>query len=184
MEARRHRVAALIRAGLPQKDIAAQEECFIALVKKVAAKTRAGEDLARKNGSGGHNKVITDDFKAGILSEVTADPMLSQRKLAKELDVAPSTVRKAVKELGLTSYRRQRQQLLTDRIKVIRVEKGKRLLNQLKKGKTSSLPTVIIFSDKKLWTVDEAHNSQNSRFLAYCIVRCPESMRPSTQHRP
>ncbi|QQP41889.1 Uncharacterized protein FKW44_016387 [Caligus rogercresseyi] len=33
--------------------------------------------------------------------------------------------------------------------------------------------TVRIFSDKKLWTVDQVRNSRNDRYLAYCIEEPP-----------
>ncbi|QQP52444.1 Hypothetical protein FKW44_004602 [Caligus rogercresseyi] len=54
-----------------------------------------------------------------------------------------------MKDLGVTYVRRR--QFLTDARKKSRVVKDKLLVNQMKKNGT----TVRVFSDKKLWIVDQ-----------------------------
>ena len=81
-----------------------------------------------------------------------------------------TTMRKAVKDLGAHSYVRRRRQLLSQRAKETRVKKGKMLLNWLKKHNSS---TIRIFSDKKNWTVDQARNARNDRYLAYRVEDVP-----------
>ncbi|QQP55895.1 Transposable element tcb2 transposase [Caligus rogercresseyi] len=91
------------------------------------------------------------------------------RKQAKNLGVSKDTIRNAVQDLGLVSYVRRRRQLLSDASKETRVIKGKKLLTWMKHNGS----TVRIFSDKKLWTVDQVRNSRNDRYLAYCIEEVP-----------
>ena len=92
------------------------------------------------------------------------------RKMAKELNVSECTIRNGVKDLGACSYVRRRRQLLTAKSKMARVERGKKLINWLKKKRLS---TVLFFSDKKNWTVDQAKNSRNDRYLAYNVDQVP-----------
>ncbi|QQP55180.1 Transposable element tcb2 transposase, partial [Caligus rogercresseyi] len=91
------------------------------------------------------------------------------RKQAKNLGVSKDTIRNAVQDLGLVSYVRRRRQLLSDASKETRGIKGKKLLTWMKHNGS----TVWIFSDKKLWTVDQVLNSRNDRYLAYCIEEVP-----------
>ncbi|QQP48937.1 Transposable element tcb2 transposase [Caligus rogercresseyi] len=82
---------------------------------------------------------------------IEASPTTSMRKQAKNLGVSKDTIRNAVQDLGLVSYVRRRRQLLSDASKETRVMKGKKLLTWMKHNGS----TVRIFSDKKLWTVDQ-----------------------------
>lgn len=102
--------------------------------------------------------------------KVEADPTNSMRTLAKVSGVDPKTIRIAVKDdLGFTSYVRRRRQLLSNATKANRVEKRVPLLTRLKRDRS----TVRIFSDKQLWTVDQARDRQNDRFLAYNVEQVP-----------
>ena len=96
-------------------------------------KLEARDSLHRKSGSGGSNKILTDDFLVGILAEIEADPTKSMRKLTKDLNVGEKTIRNAVGKLGLFSYARRRHQLLSASAKNSRIERGQRLINWLKK---------------------------------------------------
>ena len=73
------------------------------------------------------------------------------------------TVRRAVNgDLCMRSYVRRRKALLTDKAKQLRRERAQLLLNHLKKLKGH----VTVFVDEKNFTVDEAANRQNARFIA------------------
>jgi len=166
MEARRQRVLDLLHAGMPIPKIVDIVHCSTSFVYKVKAIFKTKGTLQRKPGSGGHNKKRTEEFLTGLACEIEASPTTSIRKLAKELNVSRTTISKAVKNLGAYSYVRRRRQLLSEKTKQARVKKGKLLLWWLKKNR---LDTVKIFSDKKLFTVDQSRNSRNDRYLAYHI---------------
>ena len=87
---------------------------------------------------------------------------MSIRRHAKNLKIANSAARKGLKLLGKKSLVRPPVPLLTERLLKSRLERSKRLLNKLK-GKDSS--TVKIFSDKKIFTVDQAYNRRNDRII-------------------
>jgi hypothetical protein len=106
---------------------------------------------------------LNKNFITKINKSVEADPTLSIRKHAKKLKVADSTVRKGLKMLGKKSLVRPPAPLLTDRLKQLRLERCKKLLNILKKSEP--VPTVKIFSDKKIFTVDQVYNRRNDRII-------------------
>ncbi|QQP57556.1 Putative transposable element [Caligus rogercresseyi] len=126
-------------------------KCGKTLVYDVKKKLETGKGLKRKMGSGGHNRKVDEDFLMGLMAEIEADPTRSMRKMAKVFEVSEWTNRKAVSKLGL-------RQLLSDSAKNSRVDRGKKLLSRLKKKPSS---TVLVFSDKKNWTVDQSRNVRN-----------------------
>ena len=170
MEAKRQRVSDLLDAQVPIEEIVAIVECSRRTVERVRQRKNEGQSLERKPGSGGHNKIVTEEFLAGLACKIEADPTRSMRKTAKDLNVSEGTIRNAVGLLGLHSYVRRRRQLLSAATKERRVERGKVLINWLKKKSPS---TVLVFSDKKNWTVDQARNAQNDRFLAFRVEDVP-----------
>ena len=82
------------------------------------------------------------------------------RKMAKVMGVSPWTIRKGVKALGMASRIRPRRQLLTAKQKEARLSRAKTIRRALKKKQAS---TVTIYSDKKLFTVDQAYNMRNDQ---------------------
>lgn len=164
----------LLDAQVPVKDIMKIVKCSRSLIFKVKKKKKDGEDLSRKAGSGGHNKIVDDEFLSGVASEIEAVPTRSMRKMAKDLRVSEGTIRKAVGILGAHSYVRRRRQLLTTATKNSRVERGKRLLSWLKKKSPS---TVLIFCSC-LCGIIEAGSVRNS----LCQSQSPWTRVRTSQH--
>ena len=81
---------------------------------------------------------------------------------------------KALKKCGLESRVRPCRQYLSQTTKETRLSKAKKLRNMLKK---QSSDTVIIFSDKKLFTVDQAYNRRNSRAVVPSGTKPPPIMK-------
>ncbi len=169
MEAKRNRVCALLEADISIRDITNIVPCSRSLVFKVKNLKNDGNGLQRKPGSGGHNKKRTEEFMADLEKKIEASLTTSMVKHGKMLGVSEKTIRNAVKDRGAISNVHRRRQLLSEASKVTRVTKGKKLLNWMK----SNGSTVQIFSDKKLWTVDQARNRQNDRYLAYHVEDVP-----------
>ncbi len=159
MEAhKRQRVLDLLCTGTPAKEIAAIVGVSLSTVYDIKAKGHP----ERKVGSGGHNKIRSQPFQEALEAKIKANPTSSTRNLAKELGVGKTTIKRAVNDLGLKSYVRRHRQLLTEKNKEDRVTKCKKIINWLKHHPS----TVLIFSDKKMWTVDQSRNRQNDRYLA------------------
>ena len=170
MEAKRQRVADLLHAQVDPKEIMNIVKCGKTFVFAVKKKMKAGKGFKRKPGSGGHNRIIDDDFLTGLMAEIEADPTRSMRKMAKDLNISEWTIRKAIGQLSLHSYVRRHRQLLSVTAKTSRVKRGKKLISWLKK----KAPTkVLVFSDKKNWTVDQSRNARNDRYLAYAVDEVP-----------
>lgn len=118
---------------------------------------------------GGHNLKMAE-FLSDLKTMIQASLTTSMNKLAKIKGVDLMTISRAVKvDLGMKSYIRRHQQLLTMTIKVTRITKEAKLLNWLHHDSG----TVCIFSDKKMWTVDQVRNARNDRFLAFCVDEIP-----------
>ncbi len=105
---------------------------------------------------------MTENFLEKLAKAVEKAPTTSIRKHAKILKVSEGTVRNGLKKLGKRSMVRPPVPLLTERLKQLRIERSKRLLSKLKKLDPA---TVKIFSDKKIFTVDQAYNRRNDRFI-------------------
>ncbi len=169
-------MSTLLSAQVPLADISKIVGCGKTLVKKVKKLDKKGKGRKRKPGSGGHNKKLTEDFLTGLACEVKASLTTSMCTFAKDINVSKDiniskdTVRNAVKIWGFHSYVCQRHQLLTTKNREKRVKRGKRIMSFLKKKRQS---TVLVFSDKKNWTVDRAQNARNDRYLAFHVEEVP-----------
>ncbi len=120
--------------------------------------------IKRKEGSGRHNKKRMKLFLEDLNATIESDPMMSLKKLAKSKNVSQRRIQLAVKDFGFKSYMRRRQ-LLTERMRAMRLDKAKKLCSWLKKSNRS---TGKIFSNK-MFTVDQAWNRHNDRYLVYCV---------------
>jgi len=108
------------------------------------------------------NKKLDQKFLDKLAKAVNKAPTLSIRAHARKLRIAESSCRNGLKMLGKRSLVRPPAPLLTERLKTLRLERSKRLLSRLKKLPNS---TVKIFSDKKMFTVDQVYNRRNDRII-------------------
>ena len=118
------------------------------LISRVRARLEAGEDLTEKK-HGGQNKILTKTFLKRLEKEFKANPFISAGEKAKEKGVSLRTVLRGLKKIDMESRVRPHRHFLSETTQYTRVMKAKRLLNRLKKRKAD---TVIIFSDKKMFT--------------------------------
>ena len=166
----------LLRAGVGKKEVAEIANVSIRTVERVRLKLDTSDDMSRKPGSGGQNKVLCDEFLEDLVNTISEDPSQSMRKLAKDKNVSEITIRRAVEKLDLHSYVHRERQLLTEVGKARRVERGTLLMNWMKRK-----PGLVrVFSDEKNWTVDQKRNARNDRFLASCPSEVPPIMK--TKH--
>ncbi len=170
-------MADLLSAGIKPNNIMNIVGCSKALVSKVKKKVSKGESLQEKPRSGRPKKM---DVGPAVAATIEADPTTSVNQMARKLNVSVSTVKKRVDELGFKSYVRRHRQLLSEASQRSRMERGQKLITWLKHHPS----TVQIFSDKKMWTVDQARNAQNDRYLATSPSEVPPSTRASTRLVP
>jgi inhibitor of nuclear factor kappa-B kinase subunit alpha len=98
-----------------------------------------------------------------IKGRIQRNPKLSTRKLAKSTGVSRSSVQRILKNhLGLKAFKLQKAHLLTDTMKATRLKMCKALKRRFAAGRHKS----ILFSDEKLFTIEQSHNHQNDRIWA------------------
>ena len=90
----------------------------------------------------------TSDFLKTIDEIYGEDPTVSMVRVSKQVGVNERTIRRTLRDLGLKSYVRRVRALISAKAKVKRVERSIDLLEFLKENPN----TVIIFSDKKIFT--------------------------------
>ena len=89
--------------------------------------------------------------------------LVSSRKLARELSISRSSVQRILKnDLKLQVYIMQNEPMLTDEHKVKRLKFENWVRTTFRKEDTMK----ILFSDEKLFDIDEICNSQNDRIWA------------------
>ena len=107
--------------------------------------------------------VRTSQLKNVIRCRISRNPRRSMRKMARELKVSKESLRKLVRsDLGLKSLKRRTGHHLTPAIREKRLKRCRGLLRRL-----AQIPDdKILFSDEKLFTVEESFNRQNDMILA------------------
>ena len=175
-EAKRKEIIALHRAQLDKKLIATITGSSLMNVYRVIKKFEETGVITRKIRTDVHNKKRTKNFLQRLERRIDKEPTKSIRKQARDMGVNEKTMRVALKDLGMASRVRPKCQLFNDQIKKLRFERSQQLLNQLKRSRG----TVKIFSDEKLFTVDQVHNRRNDRV----IVRAGQQSQPvcKTKH--
>lgn len=162
-QAKRQRIFDLLDAGISQIEIANIVKVDVRTVRRIQHAKNAGKGTERTPGSGGHNKKRDNAFVNSLKAKIDADPTKSMERLGQELQVHPKTIATAVRDdLGLKSYARVPRHLLTITIKEKRLERCRKIKNWLRHNPS----TVKIFSDKKIFTVDQVFNRRNDRYIA------------------
>jgi transposase len=115
-----------------------------------------------RSGQGRSRSSTTKEKVAEMEALLKVDPhtrMSSSRKLARRMGVSHWAVRTMLKEGGYSSWKDQKRQLLTEAAKKKRRERCPKLLERFAEGQHRD----VLFTDEKLFTVEQAHNQQNDR---------------------
>jgi inhibitor of nuclear factor kappa-B kinase subunit alpha len=98
-----------------------------------------------------------------VMDRINADPFVSIRQVARELEMDEKTARTICKDdLGVKSRARMKKQLVNTNCKEKRLQRAKLLLNVLKEKKQP----VIFFTDEKIFDLDSVSNSRLDRYLS------------------
>ena len=159
MEAKRIEIAALLRASHKKAEIAKQLNVSRMTVHRVAKRLEESESLKDRPRVGRPRVVKT----AAIKKAFECEPTMKMTQLAKKQRISVSTVSRAVKHEGGKSLKMIRKPLLTSAMKLKRLERSKRLLNDMKNHGNR----ILIFSDEKTFTVDPVVNKQNDRVVSF-----------------
>jgi hypothetical protein len=161
MEAKREKIVALLHAETPIPDIMSQLGTLRRTIFRVKKYLEERGHVRQQPGSGRKPTVVSSKLISTIKSRIQRNPIRSMRGMAKDLKVSEWTIRNIVKtKLGARSLARTKRCLLSERLKTLRLERSKKILQILKK-KTP----IILFSDEKYFTVDPVCNSRNNRYI-------------------
>lgn len=131
-------------------------------VSRIVTRFHEVGDLNDRPRSGRPRTVDTPAVRKVIRERIRRNPRRSMRKMAVEIGVDEKSVRNIVKgRLGLRPYKFQKSHWLTDKMKAVRLERCRMLLHRHGDLDFST----ILFSDEKVFTVEQKFNSQNDRLL-------------------
>ena len=108
-----------------------------------------------------------------IRSRIQRNPQRSMRKMALELKIPRESVRTIVKsDLGLFPYKKRKVHFISAQIKIKMLARKALLARFASFGLDE-----ILFSDEKLFTVEQAYNRQNDRILSSSLSSIPQEYR-------
>ena len=115
-----------------------------------------------------------------VLQRIKRNPARSIRKMATETNTNRESMRRlGCDDLGMKAYKMNKRQLLTAKNKSKRLERCKAMLSRFTNGRHKQ----ILFSDEKLFTVQQVLNKQNHRILAPDKSTFPEFTIGSLEHK-
>ena len=127
--------------------------------------------ITDKPRSGRPRSVTTQRLKKALRERIRRNPLRSMSKMAKELKVSHKSIGRVVKnDLEMRSFKRKRVHHLTTLVKAKRTSRSKGLL---KRHAIHGLES-FLFSDEKLFTIEEATNTQNGRIISSSVSSIPE----------
>lgn len=117
-------------------------------------------------GRGRKRTANTSKNRSIVKKRVGRNCKVSMRKIAREIGMNRESMRKiAICELGLKPYKSQKVQLLTDDNKRVRLLRCR----QLQRRAAGQKWETIVFTDEKIFNVEQSHNHQNDR--SWCTER-------------
>ncbi|PIO67302.1 hypothetical protein TELCIR_10951, partial [Teladorsagia circumcincta] len=82
--------------------------------------------------------------------------------MSREMEIKETSLKRIIRKLGLKAYKKNKCQKLTDAQKEKKKKRSKQLLRKFADGRHSK----ILFTDEKLFTVEQVVNKQNDRVYA------------------
>lgn len=163
MELKRNSVIALHLSGKRPKQILSELH-HLNINRKFVYRTikrlSDASTLNKREKPGPQRTARSQQNVSRLKRRITRNPRQSARKLAKDMNISDWCVRKMLKsDLHLKPYKIQKSQELTMAQKQVRLQRAKHLKSLADRGK---LPN-IVFSDEKVFTVEQFVNKQNDR---------------------
>ncbi len=121
--------------------------------------------------------VRTPKLIKAVKARIDRRPIRKQKVMAREMGISLKSMSTVIRvDLGLKAYRRSRGQYLTPNLMEQRAQKSKALLKRYAHNKHRS----ILFTDEKMFTIEEVFNRQNDRIYA-CDAKTARAIAPRVQ---
>ena len=168
---KRNAVILLLNSGLKNYSIAKRLQMSERTVQKIIKRYRDTGSVDDKPRSGRPKSACSSKNIKNIKDKIRRNPNRSMRQMAKEHKISKGSVRNIVKNnLKLHPYRIQKAQKPTEQANSSRVAKSKALITRLSNGALLN----TLWTDEKLFTVEQAFNKQNNRILASSIANASD----------
>lgn len=163
MNRNKESVVALFLAGKAPKDIL-RELAHLGVNRKFVYRTikrfKETGSTARKPGSGRKKTATSAQQVKKVKERLRRNPRRSARKLSRELGISDRSVRRILREhLQVKPFKVQKVHALSEKQKQVRLERCKLLRERHARSELSN----IVFSDEKIFTVEQIINKQNDR---------------------
>ena len=159
---KRDQIIFLHERGQKKSSIAKELQVSVQMVQKAIKRfneTGSNQDRPR---TGRPVTATTPRIRELIRQKVKRNSHRSMRALAKSMQISRGSVRIIVKDqLGLQSRKLFKAHQLTEAMKAKRLEKARKMLKLVANGRHRS----VVFTDEKIFTIQQAHNHQNDRQL-------------------
>lgn len=132
--------------------------------------------------SGRPRTIRTKKVVEAVRHRILRNPLRKQKVMAREMKIPKRTMSRIVKEdLKLGAYRRSTGHRLNDKLRAIRLTRSRRLLKTYAGKKYQK----ILFTDEKIFTIEEKFNRQNDRIYAHSSKEAAEKVpRVERGHHP
>ena len=181
---KRRRISHLIDAGNNNKTIVDVMKCHVSTVNRVRALKRSGGPITPRKRPGRPAIQTGPRVVRRLQGAIERQPRRSIREHARRLGISEGSARVCCKKLGIKSRIRQRRPLLDERMRGLRLERSKALLNNLK---SAPARRIYFFSNEKTFNVSEAYNRRNDRYLAAVgpdsTLEVEHNLRYATSHK-
>ena len=108
--------------------------------------------------------VRTPELIKAVAARVRRNPVRRQSVMARELQISKMSMSRTLSiNLGLSAYKRRKGHILTNELKCQRLLKSKRLLKRYAPNGHRR----ILFTDEKIFSVEETFNAQNDGVYAH-----------------
>lgn len=153
--------------------------CFVYRTIKLFEDTGGVRDRQR---SGRPRTVRTPEAIKAVQARIRRKPLRKQKILSREMQISQKSMSRIIKQdLGLSAYKRHTGHLLTAALKEKRKQKSKALYRRYAKNAHRQ----VLFSDEKIFTVEESFNRQNDRVYASSSKKASEIIpRVERGHHP
>lgn len=138
--------------------------------------------VADRPRSGRPRSVRTPRAVKAVQNRIYRNPLRKQQIMSREMNISKVSISRIIKyDLGLRAYKRHTGHLLTAALKQKRKQKSKALIRQYAKNRHRK----IMFTDEKIFTVEESFNKQNDRVYAQSSLQANELVpRVQRGHHP
>lgn len=143
-------------------------------VYRTISRLRDTGSIKNRPGSGRPRSVRSINRIKAIREKVRRNPRRSAGKLALESGISKTSMRRILNiDLGLKPYKKIKRHGLSAKNKKDRIDRCKRLLKRHGQKSVEK----IVFSDEKMWMLQESYNAQNDRIYSISINDVPQNVR-------